>query len=169
VIWFPLPGLDDGQVQADHDPVLHGPVQERPDGVLLVFQVGGVPDVDIGLGAGAWRAAAAVDPGQEGAGSGELLAGEPARRCGERVAICPRSQPRELFPGGEPAQQPLVRVAIELGEPVHQPGLKMQELLVDGGQCPAGHEEITQVGDGPPIRKQVERLVGEGQPAGRQI
>src|SRR5216683_2314640 len=49
-----------------------------------------------------------------------------------------------------------------------QPGLEVQELLVDGGQGAAGREVVTQVRDGPPVRQLGKRLVGEGDLAGGQ-
>jgi hypothetical protein len=45
-----------------------------------------------------------------------------------------------------------VWVVVEFGEAVGQPSLKVQELLVDCGQDAAGHEKVTEVGDGAPVR-----------------
>jgi hypothetical protein len=50
-----------------------------------------------------------------------------------------------------------------------QPGFEVQQLLIGGGQHAAGHEQVAQVGDGTPVRLGGQRLMGEGDLAGRQV
>ncbi len=67
---------------------------------------------------------------------GELLAGEPPSGRGEGLGSGFGAQPWELVPDGELAQEPSVRIAVELefGKALVEPGLNMKQLLVDGGQ-----------------------------------
>ena len=47
------------------------------------------------------------------------------------------------------------------GEVDAQPPLERAELLVDGGEHAADHQEVAQVGGGPPGLKAVECLMGQ--------
>ncbi len=73
------------------------------------------------------------------------------------------------MPGGVLAQQPGGGAGGRAGQVAVQPGLEVQQLLVGGGQHAAGHEQVTQVGDGTPVRLGGQRLMGEGDLAGRQV
>lgn len=149
----------------------HGPGQEGSQGLLLVVAVTGVPGVDVGLGDLGRVVTACLEPGQELLGVDELLASEPPSGRGEGPGPCFGAQPRELVPDAELAQEPSVRIAVELefGEALVEPGLDVQQLLVDSGKHAAGHEQVAQVGDGPPVRQWVQRLVGQRAAPGRQV
>ncbi len=49
-----------------------------------------------------------------------------------------------------------------LAEAVVQPGLGMEQLLINAGEDPAAHQQVTQVSDGAPVRLFAKCLVGEG-------
>jgi hypothetical protein len=106
-----------------------------------VVEVGGVPVVDVGLGQGGRDSAAFIEPGQEQPGLGELLGRGLAAVRGQRARRRPVAEPGKLRPGRELAQQPGLGLAIELGELAVQPGLVVQQLLVDGRQRAAGHQQ----------------------------
>ncbi|MFC5833598.1 hypothetical protein, partial [Nonomuraea insulae] len=103
-----------------------------------------------------------VEPGQEGLGVGELFAGKSGDAGGEGLAGGASAQGGQEMPGGEPVQERLVRVAVEFGEAVGEPGFGVQELLVDGREHAAGHQQVAQIGDGPPAGELVKRLVSQG-------
>jgi hypothetical protein len=77
------------------------PDQERSQGPFVVLAVGGMPGVDVGLAELGWAAVACIQPGQEVLGLGELLAGEPSSRRGERPGSGFGAQPGELVPDAE--------------------------------------------------------------------
>jgi hypothetical protein len=134
----------------------HRPAQERPEGSPLVVVVGGVPGVQLGLGRLGHGAVARLKPAEEPVGLGELVAGELAVVGGEGPALGRGPQPWQLVPAGELAQQPQVRAVGKFGQAPVQPGLVVDELLVDGGQHAAGHQQVAQVGGGPPTRHRVQ-------------
>ena len=51
-----------------------------------------------------------------------------------------------------------------LAEAVVQPGLGMEQLLINAGEGPVAHQQVTQVSDGAPVRLFAKCLVGEGEP-----
>jgi hypothetical protein len=103
-----------------------------------VVVVGGVPGVQVGLGGLGQGVVALLEPAEEPVGLGELVAGELAMAGREGPALGRGPQPWQLIPAGELAQQPQVRaVAVgEVGQAPVQPGLVVDELLVDGGSTP---------------------------------
>jgi hypothetical protein len=147
----------------------HRPAQERLQASPLVVVVGGVPGVQVGLGHLSQQMTALLEPAQEPVGLGELVAGELAV-AGVRGRVRGLGpQPWQLVPDSELLQQPQVRTVGEFGQTPVQPGLVVQQLLVDGGQHAAGHQQVAQVGGGPPTRHRVQPLMGQGDASGGQI
>ncbi len=56
-----------------------------------------------------------------------------------------------------------------VAEAFGQPALEEQEPAVLPGQDAAFHEQVAQVGGGPPVRHLLDRLVGEGDVAGGEV
>ena len=136
---------------------------ERPQASPLAVVVGGVPGVQVGLGGLGQYVVARLQPAEEPVGLGEL-----AVVGGEGSALGLGSQPWQLVPDGELAQQPQVGAVGELGQAPVQQRLIVRQLLVDGRQHAAGHQQVAQVGGGPPARRRVQALVGQGDASGGQ-
>jgi hypothetical protein len=101
-----------------------------------VVVVGGVPGVQVGLGGLGQGVVALLEPAEEPVGLGELVAGELAMAGREGPALGRGPQPWQLIPAGELAQQPQVRAVGKFGQAPVQPGLVVDELLVDVGSTP---------------------------------
>jgi hypothetical protein len=98
------------------------------------------PGVDVGLGAVGELPAAAGEPGEQGGGLEDLFTGVAAPDRADRPVLGAGSEPGQDVPGREAAQDlGVVRVG-EPGQVLMQPSFEQQDLLVDGGQQPAGHE-----------------------------
>ncbi len=141
----------DGDRQGGHPAGLHAPAQEGLGGSAggVVFAV---PGVEVGLPAVFGEDATAGEPGQEGTGLDQLLPGLACRRVAQRSFVGFGPQFTKLVPGGEAVQYPGVFGVGDGGKMPGQPSLEQHELPVDGGQDPALHEYVAQVGGGPPVR-----------------
>jgi hypothetical protein len=126
-----------------------------------VLVVPGVPGIDVGLAAGGQGEAVLGEPSEEGRGVLDLIASVPAACRSDRLLLRASAEPRQDFPGGEAVNDPgVVRVG-GVGEVAGQPPLERADLLVDGGEDTAGHQEFPQVGGGSPGLEGVECLVGQ--------
>ncbi|WP_188301052.1 hypothetical protein [Streptomyces sp. CBMA156] len=87
----------------------------------------------------------------------------------QRAGVGLDAQLAELVPVGEVPQELLVFGVRGRREPFGQPALEEKELAVLAGQDAAFHEQIAQVGGGPPVRHLLDSLVGEGDVAGGEV
>ncbi len=110
------------------------PGEERTDGLLVVDAVGEPVGVDVGLCGRGGVTAAGAEPGEEDFGGAEAVLGVGPRGGPHGPGGGRRAHPGELMPLAELPQQPLVRMPVESGEALVQPGLVVQQLLVGGGQ-----------------------------------
>ena len=123
-----------------------------------MFGVGGVPCVKIGLPAGQ-----RTGRGRR-ARSGTRRRGEARRRPIQAAWVSGRTaarpEPAEQVPGGELAQEPLVGVTFGCGS--RWVARSQSAAAVCRWRAARRRPSRSQVGDGPPVRELVERLVGEG-------
>src|SRR5674476_723032 len=76
----------------------------------------------------------------------------------DRLSLRAGAEPRQDFPSGEAADElGMVRVG-DVSEMADQPPLERADLLVDGGEHAAGHQEFPQVAGRPPELEGVECL-----------
>jgi len=149
------------QSKAPGDLAGDAPQQEGPDGVAAVFAVFDMPGVDVGLAAGGQGEAVLGEPLKEGRGGLDQVAGMAAAGRSDRLSLRAGAEPRQDFPSGEAADElGMVRVS-DVSEMADQPPLERADLLVDGGEHTAGHQEFPQVAGRPPELEGVECLVGQ--------
>ena len=67
-----------------------------------------MPSVDVGLGTSCERPVPCIQPGEEGGGLVDLLAGVVGGGGAEGIALGPGAHPAEHMPGGELLQQACV-------------------------------------------------------------
>jgi len=80
---------------------------------------------------------------------------------GDRLLLRAAAKARQDFPGGEAAHELDVVWVGDVGEVADQPSLERADLLVDGGQHAAGHQQVPQVSGCSPGLEGVEGLVGQ--------
>ncbi|MFB6814751.1 hypothetical protein ACFCV8_09420 [Streptomyces sp. NPDC056347] len=127
-----------------------------------------MPGVEVGLLAVFDGAASVSEPGEEGAGLGDLLFRLSGLRTSQRPLLSLAQQAPHLVPGGEVLEMPTVFGILDDSEPFGQPSLIKHELPVDAWQRAAVHQQVTQVSDGSPGCFQVQPFVGERDGAGGQ-
>jgi len=98
-------------------------------------------------------------PLEEGGGVPDLLGGEAAAGRRDRLALGAGAEAGEDLPGSEPLDDLRVALVGDAGEVAGEPSFQRADPLVDRGKDPAGHQELPDVGGGPPGLENVEGLV----------
>ncbi|WP_393073282.1 hypothetical protein [Streptomyces sp. LN704] len=127
-----------------------------------------MPGIEVGLSAVFDAAASVGEPGEEGAGLGDLLFRLAGLGASQRPLLRFAPQAPHLMPGDEVPKTPTVFGVLDDGESFGQPTPIEHELSVDGRQDAAVHQQVAQMSDGSPGCLLVQLLVGERDGAGGQ-